>query len=174
MPIQYALIGFGLSALTGAVLMILFKPKYDAFADFPSILQPKEEAYPKIRERGTLVGRLRRVGGKGDTIPIWIERADRRMFYCDTTEAISKKLADFYLQVVRVYGVGVYIRDDNDEWQQERFSIQSFDPEPVVEEDIRTTLNKLRAIDDNEWNKVKDPLAELNRLRHGDDDEPKQ
>lgn len=32
-PIQYALLGFGLSALVGAVLMLLFKGKYDAAAE---------------------------------------------------------------------------------------------------------------------------------------------
>ena len=41
-PIQYALIGFGLSALAGAVLMILFKPKYDAFAEFLELMTAKD------------------------------------------------------------------------------------------------------------------------------------
>jgi hypothetical protein len=142
-------------------------------ADFPGARQLMEETYPKIKERATLVGRLRRVGGRGDTIPIWIERADHKMLYCDTTEALSKQLIDFYLQVVRVHGVGVYIRTENDEWEQDRFIIQSFDPAPLAEESIIATFDKLRAIDDNEWNQVKDPLAELRRIRHGED-EPKQ
>ena len=41
-PIQYALSGFGLSALVGAVLMLLFKPKYDAFAEFLELLTAKD------------------------------------------------------------------------------------------------------------------------------------
>ena len=139
-------------------------------ADFPGIRQEQQERYPKIRERRTIVGKLRRVGGRGDTIPIWIERADHKMFFCDTSEALSKRLSEFYLQVIKVHGIGIYIRSENDEWEQDRFIIQSFDPAPLLEEDIRTTFDKLRAIDDNEWNQIKDPLAELRRIRHGDDE----
>ena len=32
-PIQYALLGFGLSALVGAVLTIVFRPSYDRLAE---------------------------------------------------------------------------------------------------------------------------------------------
>ncbi len=139
-------------------------------AEFPGIRQPQPDSYPKIREHGTIVGKLRRVGGRGDTIPIWIERADREMFYCETSEPLSKQLAGFYLQIVRVHGVGTYIRNEDQVWVQDRFTIQSFDPMPLAEESIIATFDKLRAIDENEWNQVKDPLAELRRIRHGEDE----
>ena len=41
-PIQYALIGFGLSAMVGAVLMVVFRPKYDAAAEFLELLTAKD------------------------------------------------------------------------------------------------------------------------------------
>jgi len=37
-PIQYALIGFGLSALVGAVLTIVFRPSYDRLAEYAETL----------------------------------------------------------------------------------------------------------------------------------------
>jgi hypothetical protein len=141
-------------------------------ADFPGVRQPRPEAYPKIREHGSIVGKLRRVGGKGTTIPIWIERADRKMFYCETSEYLSKQLSDLYLEIVRVHGIGTYTRDEDGVWEQENFTIKSFDPEPLADESIIATLDKLRAIEGNEWNDVKDPLAELMRIRHGEDEPP--
>jgi hypothetical protein len=139
-------------------------------AEFPGIHQPQPDSYPKIRERGTIAGKLRRVGGKGDTIPIWIERADRKMFYCETSEHLSRELSEFYLRLIRVHGVGTYIRNEDGEWEQTKFAIQSFDPVLLADESIIATFEKLRAIDDNEWNEIKDPLAELRRLRHGEND----
>ena len=37
-PIQYALLGFGLSALVGAVLTIVFRPSYDRLAEYAETL----------------------------------------------------------------------------------------------------------------------------------------
>lgn len=139
-------------------------------ADFPGIRQPQPVIYPKFREHGTITGRLRRVGGKGTTIPIWIERPDRRMFYCESSEHISKQLSDFYLEIVRVHGVGTYIRNEEGAWEQINFTIKSFDPEPLTDQSIIDTFEKLRAIEGNGWNEVKDPLADLNRIRHGEDE----
>lgn len=139
-------------------------------AEFPGVRQPQPDKYPKIRERGTIVGKLIRVGGRGDTIPIWIDRADNKTFYCETNESLSRQLSEFYLKLVRVHGMGTYIRNENEEWEQTKFTIQSFDPTPVVDESIIATFDKLRAIEDNEWNEVRDPLAELTRLRHGEDE----
>jgi hypothetical protein len=139
-------------------------------ADFPGVNQPQSDTYPKIRERGTITGRLRRVGGKGDTIPIWIERADAKMFYCEANEFLSKQLSEFYLQIIRVHGLGTYERDENDKWVQTKFTIQGYDPTPLAEESIIATFDKLRAIEGNEWNEVTDPLAELSRIRHGEDE----
>ena len=140
-------------------------------AEFPGARQPEPEKYPKIKERGTIVGKLRRVGGKGQTIPIWIERADRQMFYCETSERLSLELSNYYLQLIRVHGVGTYIRDENGKWEQTNFTIQSYDPEAVADESIIATFDKLRAVEGNEWNEIKDPLAELRRIRHGEDEQ---
>jgi hypothetical protein len=139
-------------------------------AEFPGIRQPQPDIYPKIKEHGTITGKLRRVGGTGTTIPIWIERADGEMFYCEASELLSKQLSELYLQIVRVHGIGTYIRNEDGAWEQTGFTIQSYDPAPLADEGIAVTFEKLRAIDDNEWNEVKDPLAELDRIRHGGDE----
>ncbi len=41
-PIHYALIGFGLSAMVGAVLMVVFRPKYDALAELIEMIGAKD------------------------------------------------------------------------------------------------------------------------------------
>ena len=139
---------------------------------FPGVKKGAPETYGPIKERATVVGRLRRVGGKGDTIPIWLERADKNMIYCETSEALSKQLSGYYLQVIRVHGIAVWYRNPDHEWEQTRFAIQSFDPDPLSEDNIGTTIDKLRAVE-SEWSSVKDPLEELRRMRHGED-EPTQ
>jgi hypothetical protein len=139
-------------------------------AEFPGVRQSLPDVYPRIRERGSIIGRLRRVGGKGTTIPIWIERADREMFYCETSEYLSKQMRDLYLEIIRVHGVGTYIRHEDGAWEQTNFTIQSYDTDPLPDESIIATLDKLRAIEGNEWNELKDPLGELRRIRHGEDE----
>ncbi len=138
-----------------------------------SAIIPLPETYGPIKEKATATGRLRRVGGKGDTIPIWLERADKKMIYCETSEALSKQLSDFYLQFIRVHGFAVWFRDADGEWRQTRFVIQSFDSEPLAEESLAVTFEKLRNVEGSDWPSIKDPLEELRRIRHGED-EPKQ
>jgi hypothetical protein len=141
--------------------------------EFPGAKQDVPETYVPIKERATLVGRLRRVGGKGDTIPIWLERADGLMLYCETSEALSRQLSDYYLDIIRVHGIATWLRNAAGEWKLQRFNIQSYDMEALSEESLLSTIEKLQAIKDSGWENVKDPLEELRRMRHGDD-EPKQ
>jgi hypothetical protein len=57
----------------------------------------RKDTKAKIIE--SVAGRLRRVGRTGNTFPILIERANGKMFYCETNEALSKQLIEFYLQI---------------------------------------------------------------------------
>jgi hypothetical protein len=111
------------------------------------------------------------VGGFDDSIPVHLQRADGAIFYCEAPPALAKDLIPFYEKTIRVYGFAIYYREDG-KWRLDKFRIQSFDPEPLVDESLSETIDKLRAVPGNEWNELADPLEELRKLRHGEDARP--
>jgi hypothetical protein len=138
---------------------------------FPGRSLDLPQAYGPIKERATLVGVLKRVGGFDKTVPIHLQRADEVIFYCDADEMIAKQLAPLYSQTVRVHGIATYSRGKEGEWKLDHFKIQSFDEQPLSEDNFSQTIEKLKAIPGSEWNEIADPLEELYKLRHGEDSE---
>jgi len=139
--------------------------------EFPGRKTDLPQAYGPIRERASLVGVLKRVGGFDDSIPVHLQRADGVIFYCEAAPTLAKELVPLYEKTVRVHGIATYYRE-NGLWKLERFRIQSYDPEPFAEEELSETIEKLRAIPGSEWNELDDPLEELRKLRHGEDVRP--
>lgn len=136
---------------------------------FPGKSLDLPQAYGPIKERASLVGVLKRVGGFDRTVPIHLQRADDVIFYCETEPSIAKRLAPFYEQTVRVHGMATYIRGKEGTWKMEHFRIHDFDPQPLNEDSFSQTIAKLRAVPGSEWNEIADPLEELQKLRHGED-----
>lgn len=137
--------------------------------EFPGRTLDLPQAYGPIKERASLIGILRRVGGFDKTVPIHLQRTDDVIFYCDADEMIAKQLAPLYSQTIRVHGIATYSRGKEGAWKMDHFKIQSFDPKPLAEDSFSETIQKLKAIPGSEWNELADPLAELQRLRHGED-----
>ena len=136
--------------------------------EFPGRKVNKPEAYGPIRERASIVGVLRRVGGFDDSIPVHLQRSDGAIFYCEAAPGLAKELIRFYDKTVRLHGSATYYRE-NGTWRMDRFRIQSYDPEPLGPETLSETIEKLRAVPGSEWNEMTDPLGELRKLRHGED-----
>jgi hypothetical protein len=137
--------------------------------EFPGRSLDLPQAYGPIKERASLVGVLKRVGGFDRTVPIHLQRADEVIFYCDADEMIAKQLAPLYSQTIRVHGMATYTRGKEGMWKMDHFKIQSFDPKPLSEDTFSQTIGKLKAIPGNEWNELADPLDELHKLRHGEE-----
>jgi hypothetical protein len=137
--------------------------------EFPGRNLAVQQEYGPIKERASLVGVLKRVGGFDETVPIHLQRADGEKFYCETEPLIAKQLYLFYEQTVRVHGIATYSRGKDGVWKIDNFKIQSFDPQPLSEDNFSQTIEKLKAIPGNEWNQVADPLEELYKLRHGEE-----
>jgi hypothetical protein len=137
--------------------------------EFPGRSLDLPQAYGPIKERASLVGVLKRVGGFDKTVPIHLQRADEVIFYCDADEMIAKQLAPLYSQTIRVHGMATYSRGKEGAWKMDHFKIQSFDPKPLSEDTFSQTIGKLKAIPGSEWNDVSDPLEELQKLRHGEE-----
>jgi hypothetical protein len=139
--------------------------------EFPGKRTSVPDVFGPFRERATVIGTLKRLGGFDDSVPVHIERLDGRIFYCETSRSLARELKPFYDEVIRVHGMATYKREEG-QWKLEKFRIQSFDPEPVTGDSVEQTLAKLKAIPGNEWNEMIDPLGELHKLRHGEDSQP--
>jgi len=137
--------------------------------EFPGRSLDLPQAYGPIKEKASIVGVLRRVGGFDRTVPIHLQRADEIIFYCDADEIIAKQLAPLYSQTIRVHGIATYSRGKEGMWELDHFKIQSFDPQPLSTDSFSQTIAKLKAIPGNEWNDLADPLEELQKIRHGED-----
>jgi hypothetical protein len=154
-----------------AVADIVNTSKSAPVIEFPGRRTDLPQAYGPIREHASLVGVLKRVGGFDESIPVHLQRADGVIFYCEAAPGLAKELLPFYEKTVRVHGIATYYRE-NGLWKLEKFRIQSYDPEPVADEKLSETIEKLKAVPGNEWNELDDPLEELRKLRHGEDVQP--
>src|SRR5208337_3057191 len=91
--------------------------------EFPGKNANLPEEYGPIKERASVVGQLRRVGGFDPTIPIHLQRADGAIFYCDADDLIAKELAPFYSRTIRVHGIATYSRRKEGVWKIDHFKI---------------------------------------------------
>ena len=137
--------------------------------EFPGRNANLPQAYGPIRERASVIGELKRVGGFDPTVPIHLQRTDGTIFYCEANEGIAKQLGPYLYRTIRVHGIAIYSRGKEGVWRIDHFKIQSFDEEPLSGESFSATLDKLRAISGNEWADVADPLEELRKIRHGEE-----
>ncbi|HUE52642.1 MAG TPA: hypothetical protein VMO80_09895 [Terriglobales bacterium] len=142
--------------------------KSEEVIEFPGRTVNLPQPYGPLKEKASLVGQLKRVGGFDQTVPVHLQRADDEIFYCEAEEIIAKQLAPLYSQTIRVHGIATYSRGKEGLWNLDNFKIQSFDAN-LSDDSFSATIEKLRAIPGNEWNQVADPLEELQKIRHGED-----
>jgi hypothetical protein len=137
--------------------------------DFPGKKRQLSPVYGPVKEAAFVQGELKRVGGQEPTIPVWLEDADRKMYYCEANKAIAVALAPFIFQQVRLYGLATWERDENAAWHLLKFEVQNYQV-PLAAEDASTVIARLRSVPESDWNKFEDPLQELRRIRHGKDE----
>jgi hypothetical protein len=137
--------------------------------EFPGRTLDLPQAYGPIKERASVIGKLMRIGGFDKTIPVHLKRADDVIFYCETSTRLAEDLGPLLFKNIRVHGLATYSRGKEGAWRLDNFKIQSYDPEPLTDENFSTTMDRLRAIPGSEWNEIADPLDELKRIRHGEE-----
>jgi hypothetical protein len=130
---------------------------------FPGCKTPLAEEIV-IHEQGELDGEIIRVGGKDDSVPVWIRGEAGEVYNCGTDRNIARALAtQLFGQTVRVAGHGTWRRTPERVWQLEKFTIQSW--QPLDQSSLAETIESLRAVEGSEWNDMDDPQGELRRLR---------
>lgn len=134
---------------------------------FPGRDTPVQKTY-RVKEAGVLDGVVIRIGGKDNTIPVWLKDADGTIHKCEANSDMARELIQHYLATpIRVTGQGDWLRGENGMWSLEKFKISGW--EVLDDASITDILNAARLAKGNGWNEVDDPIKEHLLIRGADD-----
>ncbi len=136
---------------------------------FPGATAPKTADFGLIAQHTVIDGRIRKMGGKGNVVPIMLETNDGFETHCEATRETARELRNYYDgPMLRFSGTGKWQRLESG-WTLEKFVISSF-----VELDERGLIEvvaDLRDLPNAGW-KDRDVLGELRDVRgDGKDDQ---
>lgn len=124
--------------------------------------RPKPLEYGPFREDGVLEGVVIKVGGKGTTVPIWLQDRETVHKNCSAPRPVARKLAAHYDgRLLRVAGSGNWMRLATGEWQMRFFEIKDF--EVLDDAPLADVIKRLHSVEGADWGD--DPIADLERLR---------
>ena len=133
---------------------------------FPGRDTPAQKTY-RVRDAGVLDGVVIRIGGKDNTIPVWLKDADGTIHKCEANSEIARELVRHYLaSPLRVTGQGDWLRGEDGGWSLEKFRISSWDV--LDDASITDILNAARLAKGNGWNEIDDPIKEHLLIRGAD------
>ena len=142
----------------------LFDSKGGEIIAFPGRTRPKPLEFGPFREDAVLEGIVIRVGGKDDTVPVWLKDGEN-IYKCTASVAVSKQLSQHYRgSLLRVRGSGRWMREANGEWRMVAFDIK--DIEVLDEMPLVQVVKQLQRVEGADWGE--DPAAELMKLRNGE------
>lgn len=132
--------------------------------EFPG-RERKVAEFDDIPQPGSLDGLLIRVGGKDETVPVYLEEQEE-IHRCTSNRALAKRLSPYLYEVIRVRGVGKWNIDSFGNWIMNDFRISDF--ERLDNGTLSESVARLREIK-SDIQVLDDPIAELNKLRQGTD-----
>lgn len=136
--------------------------------EFPGRNRASLDTFAPFVEYGSLDGKLIRVGGRDETVPVYLEEGEI-IHLCNSNREMAKKLAPhLFGGPLRVWGNGRWYRDQFGNWVMDRFTITDFTP--LDDSSLRDAVSKLRAIPGNEMKSLHDPISDLMHIRHGTDE----
>jgi hypothetical protein len=117
-----------------------------------------------ISQPGMFQGIPIKVGGENDPVPVHLEDGEDKTIILAKRPLAKEMAQHLFTSVVRVDGMGRWIRHTDGEWEMLSFQASSF---RVIEDtSIRENLTDLRQLS-ADWKKLDDPLAELEQIRRG-------
>lgn len=120
--------------------------------------------YGPFREDGVLEGIVIKLGGKGETVPIWLQDSERT-HRCGARRPLARRLAKHYDGgLLRVSGAGSWVRLATGAWLMRSFEIKSF--ELLDDAPLADVIKRLQGVDGADWGD--DPVTDLMRLRTGE------
>jgi hypothetical protein len=130
---------------------------------FPGIKAPIPQAITGIQQAGSLDGRLISIGGKSELVPLQLETPEKVITHIYSKRALAKEISKLLFDPIRLLGQGRWNRDEDGEWNLDRFTVHGF--EPLDADNLLSVVSSLKAVK-ADW--PDDPLAALDALRHGD------
>lgn len=120
-----------------------------------------------VSQPGHLDGTVISLWGKDTTVPVRVQN-DGAIYRCSTTREVARQLgAHIFGEPLRLSGEGKWTRSSDGTWKLDVFKIYSFDR--LDTRSLLEVVADLRAVG-GEWQSVDDPWAELQALRHGDEE----
>ena len=127
---------------------------------------PVQKTY-RVKEVGVLDGVVIRIGGKDNTVPVWLKDMDGSIHKCEASSEMARELIKEYLaNSIRVTGQGDWLRGEDGAWSLEKFKITGW--ESLDEKPIADIVNAARTMRGNGWNELDDPIKEHRRIRGSD------
>ena len=92
------------------------RPQGAVILTFPGRDTPVQKVY-RVREAGILDGVVIRIGGKDNTVPVWLKDMDGLIHKCESNSAMARELVQEYLaSPIRVTGQGDWLRGEDGAW----------------------------------------------------------
>lgn len=138
-------------------------PQGGVILAFPGRDTPVQKVY-RVREASVLDGIVIRIGGKDNTVPVWLKDLDGTIHKCEANSAMARELVKEYLSSpIRVAGQGDWLRGEDGCWVLEKFRITGW--EPLDDRSIADIVNAARNTKGNGWNELDNPVKEYLHLR---------
>jgi hypothetical protein len=131
---------------------------------FPGRSREVESVINRVSEVGFLEGELVQIGGRDDSISIYLKDGSEEHI-CRATREQGTRLAALIWKYVRVHGTGRWCRDERGSWKLEEFQVTSWNALEL--ETLRSAVGKIRALPKPE----DDATVMLTVLRGDDRDE---
>jgi hypothetical protein len=143
---------------------VLIDPAGAKIIKFPGRDNLTKLVYGPINQPGTFQGVPIKVGGENDPVPLHLEDGKNKYIVL-VKRSLAKEIAQYlFSALIRVDGVGRWIRHGDGEWEMLSFHAQTY--RLIHDGDIRSDVDHLRKIN-ADWKNLDDPLAELDDIRNG-------
>ncbi len=125
--------------------------------------RPDDEKPLVVNKPGSVQGRLYRVGGKDDTIPVSLEGANGETLRCEASIAIAQGLSPLLFKQVRVSGDGTWERSPEGDWKLKKLKIESYQELDAAK--ISDVIHRLQSTGGLKWADMDDPHGVAKDLR---------
>src|ERR1017187_2260822 len=138
---------------------------YGAVVQFPgNTNKPVSLDLGPVIEPDSIDGEIIQIGGRDETISVYIRDKHETPVICTTTRDKGRSLAQLIFQQVRVTGQATWIRANN-KWKRTQFHIDSW--APLAESSLESTIQQLRNVPTPNIDNI-DPFAILAEIRGED------
>jgi len=125
--------------------------------------RPDDEKPLAVNKPGSVQGRLYRVGGKDDTIPVSLEGAHGETLRCEASIDIARGLSSLLFKQVRVSGHGTWERSAEGGWKLKKLKIESY--QELDSALVGDVVGRLQSIGGLKWTDMDDPHGVARDLR---------